>query len=37
MIHTVNFLSKLKNLNHKEFSKITTDNFFTLFGNLNEK
>ena len=37
MIHTFNFLSKLKNLNHKEFSKITTDNFFTLFGNLNEK
>jgi TatD DNase family protein len=37
IIHTVKFLSKLKNLDYKDFSKITTDNFFHLFGKFNEK
>tara|TARA_Y100000591_G_scaffold16005_1_gene12102 strand:- start:385 stop:1161 length:777 start_codon:yes stop_codon:yes gene_type:complete len=35
IIHTVKFLSKLKNLTFEEFSKITTNNFFNLFGKLN--
>jgi len=35
IIHTVNFLSKIKNINPKEFAKITTSNFFKLFGQLN--
>ncbi len=35
IIHTVKFLSKLKNLEEKELSNITTQNFFNLFGNLN--
>ena len=35
IIHTVKFLSKLKNLSFEEFSKITTKNFFNLFGELN--
>ena len=34
IIHTVKFLSKIKNLSFDEFSKITTNNFFNLFGNL---
>ncbi len=33
--HTVKFLSELKKLSFKEFSKITSDNFFNLFGKLN--
>ena len=37
IVHTVSFLSKLKNLPSDEFSNITTNNFFNLFGNLNEK
>ncbi len=35
IVHTVEFLSKLKKLSFDEFSKITTDNFFNLFGKLN--
>ncbi len=35
IIHTVKFLSKLKEISFDEFSKITTTNFFKLFGNLN--
>ena len=35
IIHTVKFLSKLKNLSFENFSSITTKNFFNLFGTLN--
>ena len=35
IIHTVKFLSKLKNLSFENFSNITTKNFFNLFGILN--
>jgi len=35
IIHTVKFLSKIKNLSFDEFSKVTTKNFFKLFGELN--
>ena len=35
IIHTVKFLSKLKNLSFEDFSNITTKNFFNLFGTLN--
>lgn len=35
IIHTVKFLSKIKNLSFSEFSKITSNNFFNLFGKLN--
>ena len=35
IIHTVKFLSELKGLSFDEFSKITTNNFFNLFGKLN--
>ena len=35
IIHTVKFLSKIKNLTFDEFSKITSNNFFNLFGKLN--
>ena len=35
IIHTVKFLSKLKNLSFKDFSNTTTQNFFNLFGKLN--
>ena len=35
IIHTVEFLSKLKKISFEEFSKITSTNFFNLFGNLN--
>ena len=35
IIHTVKFLSKLKNLSFDDFAKITTKNFFDLFGELN--
>ena len=34
IIHTVKFLSKLKNLPFERFSKITSENFFDLFGKL---
>ena len=35
IVHTVNFLAKLKSLTFEEFSNITTKNFFNLFGKLN--
>ena len=35
IIHTVKFLSKLKNLSFNDFSNITTKNFLNLFGELN--
>ena len=35
IIHTVRFLSKLKNISYEDFSNITTKNFFNLFGELN--
>ena len=35
IIHTIKFLSKIKNLSFEEFSNITTENFFKLFGKLN--
>ena len=35
IIHTVKFLSKIKNLSFDEFSEITSNNFFNLFGKLN--
>ena len=35
IIHTVKFLSKLKNLSFDDFSNITTKNFLNLFGELN--
>ena len=35
IIHTVNFLSKIKNINSGDFAKMTTSNFFDLFGQLN--
>ena len=35
IIHTVKFLSELKKISFKDFSKITTANFNNLFGNLN--
>ena len=37
IIHTVEFLSKLKNISFNSFAEITTQNFFNLFGELNEK
>ena len=35
IIHTVKFLSKIKNLDPNDFAKTTTSNFFKLFGQLN--
>jgi len=35
IIHTVKFLSQLKKLSFSEFSMITSNNFFKLFGKLN--
>jgi TatD DNase family protein len=35
IIHTVKFLSDLKKMSFKNFSEITTNNFFDLFGKLN--
>ena len=35
IVHTVNFLSKIKNINSDDFAKMTTSNFFKLFGELN--
>jgi TatD DNase family protein len=35
IIHTVKFLSQLKKISFEDFSKITTDNFYKLFGQLN--
>jgi len=34
ILHTVKFLSKIKKIDYTLFSKITTDNFFRIFGNL---
>ena len=34
IIHTVKFLSNLKNITFEDFSNITTQNFFNLFGKL---
>ncbi len=33
--HTIKFLSKLKGISYDDFSKITSNNFFKLFGQLN--
>jgi TatD DNase family protein len=35
IIHTVKFLSELKKISFKDFSEITTNNFYYLFGKLN--
>ena len=35
IVHTVKFLSQLKKISFDEFSRITSNNFFNLFGNLN--
>ena len=35
IIHTVKFLSQLKNISFESFSDITTNNFFKLFGKFN--
>ena len=35
IIHTVKFLSELKEISFDDFAKITTNNFFELFGELN--
>ena len=35
IVHTVKFLSKLKEISFEDFSDITTKNFFVLFGELN--
>ena len=34
IIHTVNFLSNLKNMTAEQFSKLTSQKFFNLFGKL---
>ena len=34
IIHTVKFLSEIKKIDYKNFSEITTNNFFNLFGKL---
>jgi len=34
IIHTVNFLSKIKNINPNKFAETTSANFFKLFGDL---
>jgi len=35
IIHTVKFLADIKKIDLEKFSKITTNNFFDLFGKLN--
>ena len=35
IVHTVKFLSKLKEISFEDFCSITTKNFFKLFGNIN--
>jgi TatD DNase family protein len=35
IIHTVKFLSEIKKLSFNDFSQITSENFFELFGSLN--
>ena len=34
IIHTVKFLSEIKKINFENFSEITSNNFFNLFGKL---
>ena len=34
LIHTVKFLSQIKEISFKDFSEITSKNFFDLFGKL---
>ena len=34
IIHTVKFLSKLKEISYEDLSNITSKNFFNLFGKL---
>ena len=35
IVHTVKFLSKLKEISFDDFCSITTKNFFKLFGKIN--
>ena len=35
IVHTVNFLAKIKKINSDDFAQITSTNFFKLFGHLN--
>ena len=35
IVHTVKFLSKLKEISFNNFCDITTENFFNLFGKIN--
>ena len=35
IVHTVKFLSKLKDISFDDFCHITTKNFFNLFGKIN--
>tara|TARA_Y100001970_G_scaffold260936_1_gene343516 strand:+ start:5827 stop:6603 length:777 start_codon:yes stop_codon:yes gene_type:complete len=35
IIHTVKHLARIKGINEEEFSKVTSSNFFNLFGKLN--
>ena len=35
LVHTVKFISNLKNIPYENFAKITTENFYNLFGKLN--
>jgi TatD DNase family protein len=35
IVHTVNFLAKIKNISSEDFGEITSSNFFKLFGELN--
>tara|TARA_B110000967_G_scaffold191620_1_gene217442 strand:+ start:346 stop:1122 length:777 start_codon:yes stop_codon:yes gene_type:complete len=35
IVHTVNFLAKIKKINSDDFAHITSSNFFKLFGQLN--
>ena len=37
LLHTLKFLSSLKNIDYEKLSEITSKNFFDLFGNINEK
>ena len=37
IVHTVNFLAKIKNINSRDLANTTTANFFKLFGALNNE
>ena len=37
IMYTAKFLCRIKNIQLEEFAKITTDNFYELFGRINEK